>query len=596
MLPDRNHVAMMWQAHVLSDEMSTSDQDRLLAKCQLILRPDIEDRNFHSETFLNTDAETYFQSHCQHSTRRVIFHSLKPNNQQENQKERQPDDSGRHVELSVSHGRFHAQPESCRAIPHPLEAERGLSAQGDAWSPGWFQCSLEHPVRLDISAESSAAPDHHISTLTPSAWPQSARSQSERSPHWSDKVQAACDQYVVRRDDGHSVIAGYPWFLDWGRDTLIAARGLLAAGHQSVVEGIIIIFGRFEEHGTLPNCIHGADASNRDTSDAPLWYAVVVDDYRHRYGDAILAQQVDDRRTVRDVLIAIAQGYRAGTPNGIHVDDASGLVWSPSHFTWMDTNFPAGTPRVGYPLEIQALWWRLLSLLAEIDPSHGDNWSGSNWSGSNWYELAKQTQSSVEELFWLPEEGWYRDLINADSGTPACDGIGDHALRCNASLAIGLGLLSGERAQSTVLAMQRYLLVPGAIRSLAPLPARPPLPVLSNDGTLLNDPQQPYWGRYEGDEDTRRKPAYHNGTAWGWPFPSWCEALVHVFPNDPVARYHAQAILSSAAQDLSEGCRGLGHDYRKSKTVIRRINIAAATLKHGPATEVYRVWKILTDD
>src|SRR5206468_712694 len=110
----------------------------------------------------------------------------------------------------------------------------------------------------------------------------------------------------------------------------------------------------------LPNTIHGANASNRDTTDAPLWYGVVCEELAAT-GEEIYAVKVDQRgRSLADVLRSIAVGYLRGTPNGIRVDADSGLVWSPSHFTWMDTNFPAGTPREGYPVEIQVLWIRLL--------------------------------------------------------------------------------------------------------------------------------------------------------------------------------------------------------------------------------------------
>ena len=112
----------------------------------------------------------------------------------------------------------------------------------------------------------------------------------------------------------------------------------------------------FAEGGTIPNSIYGEDASNRDTSDAPLWYGIVCEELAATSGEEIYGQTVDTRgRTVLQVLEEIAKGYLKGTANGIRVDAGSGLVWSPSHFTWMDTNYPASTPRQGYPVEIQVL-------------------------------------------------------------------------------------------------------------------------------------------------------------------------------------------------------------------------------------------------
>ena len=222
----------------------------------------------------------------------------------------------------------------------------------------------------------------------------------------------------MRREEGKTVIAGYPWFLDWGRDTLICARGYLAAGHHGDVKDLLRVFGRFEEAGTLPNIIHGDDVGNRDTVDAPLWYGVVAEEYAQTVSEDIYACELVDGRRIEEVLCSIAGGYLDGASNGVCVDPKTCLVWSPSHFTWMDTNYPAGTPRKGYPLEIQALWIRLLRQLAERDlpaTKHGA-----------WQELAERAAASFDSLFWLPDHGWWSDCLLADSGTGAEKGGGRH--------------------------------------------------------------------------------------------------------------------------------------------------------------------------
>src|SRR5207237_5913633 len=133
--------------------------------------------------------------------------------------------------------------------------------------------------------------------------------------------------------------------------------------------------------------IFGEDASNRDTSDAPLWFGLVCEEL----GTDLELLSLAPGRNLRNVLESIARNYISGTPNGIRMDPESGLIWSPSHFTWMDTNYPAGTPREGYPVEIQALWIRFLRYLVRIDPSSREKWS----------KLADQALASVEKLFWL---------------------------------------------------------------------------------------------------------------------------------------------------------------------------------------------------
>jgi len=132
----------------------------------------------------------------------------------------------------------------------------------------------------------------------------------------------------------------------------------------------------------------------------------------------------------------------------------------------------------------------------------------------------------------------------------------DQALRSNYLLAIAFGIFTGAQAQRGVDAALRYLLVPGALRTLAPLPVSPPLPIYSADGRLLNNPTEPYWGHYQGDEDTQRKPAYHNGTAWTWLLPMACEALVKAWDGAPNAVAAAKAHMGSLDKLLLTNCLG----------------------------------------
>ncbi|MBM3879669.1 MAG: amylo-alpha-1,6-glucosidase [Verrucomicrobia bacterium] len=598
--------AAAWPAKAVSGEAGAWD-------VRLTVRVDLEDRSFHWETERNGGAEAHFGRHCHPIAREsasgqgAVPADSRPSGVSGADLDRVGAASrgrtgwlqsatgytgfaftpapGRQLEVWADTGQYHPQAEWCERVPHPVEASRGQVGQGDAYSPGWFELPLAEGARatLIVSAEpgmawaqagqrlegkeasvgagpGGAEPGGEATAATPAE-------VAEAGPAWSafaERLATALRAFVVRRDDGRTVIAGYPWFLDWGRDTLICARGLLAAGWREEVRQILRVFGRFERDGTLPNTIHGEDASNRDTTDAPLWYGLVCEEFQHAVGvgeaagagagSSLSAPEVyrervsPGGRTIAEVLRSIAAGYLRGTPNGIRVDPATGLVWSPSHFTWMDTNYPAGTPREGYPVEIQVLWIRLLRQLDGLGlPAVDEPWAA----------LAQRAQAAFDRLFWLDDRGYFADVLLARSGQPAEQGVPDQALRSNCLFGIALGLVTGARARRAVEAARRHLVVPGALRSLAPLPVTPPLPIRGHDGRLLNDPDFPYLGRYEGDEDTRRKPAYHNGTAWVWTLPTFCEALARAWDFEPASVEAARAYLSSMDGLLSEGC--LGH-------------------------------------
>ena len=540
----------------------------------LTVRVDIEDRNFHGETQHNGGTEYHFTTHTRPLSRQAGF-EFRPTPE-------------RHLRVFSDGGVYHAQAEWSHSVPHPVEATRGQTASGAAFSPGWFELPLPkgHALTLTITADPTDPSAEVVSKFI--AARQTAQAAVIRQTKvatddaFGRQLALAARAFVVRRGAGKTVIAGYPWFLDWGRDSLICARGLLAAGMTKEVKQLLEVFGRFEQNGTLPNIIHGEDASNRDTSDASLWYGIVCEELAVRT-PAVYSTVVDARgRTIADILRAIATGYRDGTPNGIKMDPASALIWSPSHFTWMDTNHPAATPREGYPVEIQALWIRLLRQLARL--------GGEQAEGKDWATLADRAEVSLLKFFWLGEQGYLADLLIARPGQPAAAATVDTALRSNGLLAISLGLLKGDRAQRCVEAALRHLVVPGALRSLAPLPVSPPLPIHAADGRLLNDPGRPYQGRYEGDEDTRRKPAYHNGTAWTWTFPGFCEALAMAWDFEPAAVTAARSYLASMEPLLNTGCLGQLPEIVDGDAPHAQRGCDAQA---WGATEALRVWKRL---
>jgi len=552
------------------------------ADVRLTVRFDIEDRNFHWETKRNGGADFHFSSNTHKlqtqdpKTQTRIGFAFTP----------APD---RQLRVFADTGEYHPQPEWCENIPHPVEQSRGQTGSGDAYSPGWFELLL--PKGASITLVATAETDEPSVGVQALACDRNTlkrelqHTNSDLGTPFEKQLQYAARQFVVRRGEGKTVIAGYPWFLDWGRDSLICARGLLAAGMAAEVKHALLTFARFEENGTMPNTIHGDDASNRDTSDAPLWFGMACEETAaqdKKTGAKFYDRTVDQRgRTLRDVLRSIATNYMKGTPNGIRMDVDSALVWSPGHFAWMDTNHPAGTPREGYPVEIQALWIRLLCQLERISP--GDE--RKKWGG-----LAEQATASLEQFFWLEEKGWFADVLLAKPGVTAREAKPDDALRSNYLFAVSLGLVTGERAKRCVEAAQKYLVVPGALRSLAPLPVLVPRPIYGNDGRLLNNPVEPYWPRYEGDEDTHRKPAYHNGTAWTWTFPTFCEALACAWDFAPDAVATAKAYLGSMEKLMNEGCLDQIPEILDGDAPHTQRGCDAQA---WGVTEALRVWKLL---
>ena len=471
--PGRN-VARLRVERIASGDRDVDDSVRI------VFRPDLEWRSFHATTKAYQGAEAVFASSCTPTADGVVFAPY-----------------GDNLVLKVAGGDYHHEPQWSYAVAHPEEADRGQDDCGDLFSPGWISADLRVGETVEISGALNG--DGGLSERLPAPAPASPAGGS-----FAADLRRALELYIVRRDDLKTVIAGYPWFLDWGRDTFIFMRGMIAAGMTDESLKILKAFAAFEERGTLPNIIYGKTAGNRDTTDAPLWFVRCVQELLELRDGRLAAADAD---ALRRTCANIVDHYIAGTPNGIRVDAASGLVWSPSHFTWMDTNYPACTPRTGYPVEIQALWISALRFLGRS-------------------ELADRAKASLDRLFRWPFG--YRDCLSAPNGEPADRAMPEDAIRPNQLFLVTLGVVDDP----AILRATEQLLVPGAIRSL-------------NAGHPL------YRGTYAGDEDAERKPAYHNGTAWAWPFPSFVEALAKLGAVQPEV---ALSLLAGAVENLNTGC------------------------------------------
>ena len=525
LLHDRN-VAMLRCERVPTQSLDLEPGEEV----RLILRFDLEDRSFHAETHADEATTLRFESGSHALAGRVGFQF-------------QPA-AERSLIVTADRGRYFPGVQWTRRIFHAADAERGLGSHGDAYSPGWFELPLapSEPATLVCSADREEP--------SPALVARALAKNNVPVPIGLDfeaQLRRAAEAFIVRRGKGKTIVAGYPWFLDWGRDTFIGARGLIAAGYHEEVRHMLLAYAVLERNGTLPNnFVAGQAEVGRETSDAPLWFALASEELAAALGPSLYEAAFEGQRPLRDVLKSIAENLLNVAENGVRIDLASGLVWSPSHYTWMDTNYPAGTPREGYPIELSVLWLRFLRQLVRI---------GVRIAGYDLVAQAELTQRSLAS-FYRPELGYCADTLHAARGLPASAAVADDHLRPNQLLAVSFGLITGAPARAIVAAAERYLLVPGAIRTLAPKPVSFLLPIHGATGELLNDERQPYWGHYIGDEDTRRKPAYHNGTAWGWWLPIYCEALAAAWDGDPAAVAAARAVLGSSGQLLQTGCIG----------------------------------------
>ena len=211
---------------------------------RLVFRPDIEWRSFHATTKAYQGLEALFPSKCDPRPDGYSFHPYEGA-----------------FEMSVTGGAYHHEPQWSYGVGHPDEAERGQEGSGDLFSPGWISADLAIGDAVSIVGAYNDDPK-----------PFQSQTEVFTGTSFAHGLRRALELYIVRRDDLKTVIAGYPWFLDWGRDTFIFMRGMIAAGMTADALTILKAFAAFEENGTLPNIIYGKTAGNRDTTDAPLWF------------------------------------------------------------------------------------------------------------------------------------------------------------------------------------------------------------------------------------------------------------------------------------------------------------------------------------
>jgi predicted glycogen debranching enzyme len=438
----------------------------------------------------------------------------------------------------IDRGDFHSEPDWYWNFFHRAEAERGLDAEEDLFRPGTFRARLEPGEQVTLIA--TTEPDFEA----PSAGLE--REQKRRrallqsapaaSPRWIERLTLAADQFIVARASrggeapGTTVIAGYPWFSDWGRDTMIALPGLaLATGRHADAAAILRTFAGHVSEGMLPNRFpDGGEDAEYNTVDATLWFFHAVSAYLAATGDRALL------REVYPTLCDIIAWHRRGTRYGIHVDAHDGLLYAGEagkQLTWMDAKVGdwVVTPRIGKAVEINALWHYALSELASWARVLKDR-----RAAADYHAAADRVAASFAETFWYPAGSYLYDVVDGPEGTMENGRRVDASLRPNQIFAVSLGadLLDAPRARAVVDVCARELLTPVGLRSLAP-----------------RDPH--YAARYVGDPRARDG-AYHQGTVWSWLLGPFALAHHRVYGNAD----QALALLAGLASHLDEGCIG----------------------------------------
>jgi len=410
------------------------------------------------------------------------------------------------------------------------ERERGLDSREDHLHAGTFRATLSPGSALTLVLSAEAAPSldgeaawrrqqqYEEALLT--RWRRTHRI-ARRAPAWVRHLVLAADQFVVQRPlhddpDGMSVIAGYHWFGDWGRDTMISLPGLLlTTGRPEVAKRILTTFARFVDRGMLPNRFPDAgEVPEYNTVDAALWYVEAIRAYHQATGDDALLTQLFP------VLEEIVRWHRTGTRYGIAVDPADGLLRSGEpgvQLTWMDAKIGdwVVTPRTGKAVEINALWYNALCAMVSFARRL-------HRPAGEWEALAAQAHTGFAR-FWNERAGYCYDVLDGPDGN-------DDALRPNQILAVSLSEspLSPEQQREVVDACARYLLTSFGLRSLAP-------------GYLR------YQGRYVGGP-RERDAAYHQGPAWGWLLGPFVMAYLRAY-GDPAT---ALAFLEPMAHHLAD--------------------------------------------
>lgn len=472
---------------------------------------------------------------------------------------------------------------------HRLESYRGLDDTEDLLATGQFQATLQPGETLILVCSTELVDPHsgdgalleererQINLL--SEMSSGIQGTPANEPAWIKQLTLAADQFIVQRqatdndvdgssskEAGRTVIAGYPWFGDWGRDTMIALSGLtLATGRPDVAADILHTFARYVSQGMLPNRFPDAgEELEYNTADATLWYFQAI--YQH----LLYTEQLTLVRELYPTLVDIIEWHQRGTRYNIKVDPDDDLLYAGEvgiQLTWMDVivgNWVV-TPRIGKPVEVNALWYNALRIMADLSQRLGKSKEAQQYN-----ERADMVSKSFRQRFWFKEGGYLHDVIDGPDGEPGLDGRRyDASLRPNQIFAVSLPfqLLDKVQATAVVDVCARHLYTSYGLRSLAPShPA--------------------YTGHYGGSPH-QRDSAYHQGTVWSWLLGPFATAHYKVYGDADLAR----SFLTPIKDHLIDACLGsIAEIFDGDAPHTARGAFAQA----WTVAEVLRAWQALT--
>jgi predicted glycogen debranching enzyme len=533
MVHEENTVVIQFEVGVRSDNLNSTSPLTEPGRCQLELRPLIAFRDYHSLAHENSAINTQVQIEN-------ALASVKP-----------------YADLPALHFAHDADKLDItgfwyRNFEYRQERDRGFDFAEDLFSSFALTFDLSNRTKMSLIAsterrEVSRADEYRQTEI------ERRDKIIEAAPEGDSLVRAlvaAADQFIVAREECKTIIAGYHWFGDWGRDTMIALPGLtLVTGRFNVARSLLLEFARHVDQGMLPNRFPDAgEQPEYNTVDATLWYFEAV---------RSLLSYTEDYEFVRvnlyDVLRGIIAWHVKGTRYNIHVDE-DGLLYSGQEgvqLTWMDAKVGdwVVTPRTGKAVEIQALWYNALRIMEQLAGRFSDH------EHQKQYRLmAERTHASFNLQFWNEQAGCLYDVVDGNNRDPS--------IRPNQIFAASLThcMLSGERAERVVEVVERDLLTPYGLRSLS-----------------TGDTQ--YRGRYEGDS-TSRDGSYHQGTVWAWMMGAFITAYMKAHDRDQEASERARLWLVNFYEHLSEA--GLGQISE----------IFDGNLPHTPNGCVAQAWSI----